>query len=269
MSRLFTFGCSFTQFFWLTWADIIAYELKIPHQNWGVPGIGNVGIHSRLLECDLRNKFNEDDIILVVWSNWAREDRFDIKNSHLDNHSWSAGGGTMHSYDKHFNETYCSIGNDLIKNSTAMISANKMFDIRFNGHITTPMINLYNDKALAFNDKEKELALFYEDHIPNDGEFTRVKHPFSYNITNEIHPDIISHLAYVNEYICPKLNISLSNNTIDFFTKMHNELSDFVKNVMHQTTELNCDTEKPNIRELIIKSMMMYGWHDMLKKEGF
>jgi hypothetical protein len=38
---------------------------------------------------------------------------------------------------------------------------------------------------------------------------------------------------------------------------------------MHQTTELNCDTEKPNIRELISKSMSMYGWHDMFKNEGF
>jgi hypothetical protein len=276
VSRLFTFGCSFTRFFWPTWADILAYELKIPHQNWGIPGLGNVGVQSRLLECDLRNKFNEDDIILAVWSSWSREDRFDIKNSLLLkqswstgggtlNHRWSAGGGTMHSYTKNFNGAYCSVSNDLIKNSTAMISVNKMFDIRFNGHIVTPMIK--DDKALAFTDKEKELALFYEDYIPNDGEFTRTKHTCSYALVNERHPDIMSHLSYVNEYICPKLNISLSDETIDFFTRIHNALSDFIKT----TTSQNYNTEKYNIPwyPIIAKFMSMHSWHDVLKKEGF
>ena len=257
MSRLFTFGCSFTQFYWPTWSHIIAHELKIPHQNWGIAGLGNVGVHARLLECDLRNKFNEDDIILIVWSNWAREDFFDVKKSYRSNCKWSASGGTTDSYDKNFIETYCSLSNDLIKNSNAMISANKMFNIKFNGHIVTPIINLHNDKALAFNDREKELALFYEEHIPNDGEFTRAAHTCSYALVNEMHPDIMSHLDYVNEYICPKLNISLSNKTIDFFTKIHHRLSDFI-------------TENPNTPwELIIKFMAIYGWHDILKNEGF
>ena len=270
MSRLFTFGCSFTRFFWPTWADIIAYELKIPHQNWGVPGIGNVGMHTRLIECDLRNNFDKDDIILMVWSIWGREDRFDIKNSPLFNHSWSAGGGTMHSYDKNFNDTYCSVSNDLIKNSTAIISANKMFDVGFNGHIMTPMINLHDDKVLAFTDNEKELALFYEDVIPNDGEFTRTKHTCSYELVNESHPDIMSHMSYVNEYICPKLDISLSNKTIDVFTRMHDELSDFVQNVSTQITKFNYNTEKSDsVWGLITKFMAMYGWHDKFKIEGF
>lgn len=270
MSRLFTFGCSFTRFYWPTWAEIIAYELKMPHQNWGVPGIGNVGMHSRLLECDLRNNFNEDDIILVVWSNWAREDFFNVKKSQNPITKWSASGGTMHSYDKNFIDTYCSVSNDLIKNSNAMISANKMFDIGFNGHIITPMINLHNDKALAFNDKEKEVAMFYEACIPNDGEFNRTTHPCSYAIKNEIHPDIISQLAYVNEYICPKLGISLSNKTIDVFTRMHDELSDFVQNVSTQITKFNYNTEKSeSVWGLITKFMSMYGWYNILKSEGF
>ena len=35
-NRLFTFGCSYTRYNWPTWADIIADDLQIPFQNWGV-----------------------------------------------------------------------------------------------------------------------------------------------------------------------------------------------------------------------------------------
>jgi hypothetical protein len=222
-----------------------------------------------LIECDLRNKFIEGDIILIAWSSWGREDFFNVKKSQRGNIKWSATGGTKHSYDKKFIDTYSSVSNDLIKNSTAIISANRMFDIKFNGHMVTPIIHLHSDKALAFDDNEKELALFYENCIPNDGEFTLTKHPCSYALANERHPDIMSHLSYANEYICPKLNISLSDKTIDFFTKIHNELTDFIKTVSSKNTMFNSEKLNPPWYQIITKFMAMHGWHDMFEIEGF
>jgi hypothetical protein len=233
MSRLFTFGCSFTNWPWPTWADIIAYDLAIPHHNWGIPGLGNVGIHSRLIECDLRNTFTKDDIILVVWSSWSREDRYDVKKTVCTRPSWSSTGDILNSYDNNFIKNYWSINNDVMKNSTAIISANKMFDIKFNGNISTPLINLHNDAALSFSENEKEIALFFEPHIPSDGEFQQPKkHPCRYTKINESHPDILSHLDYVNEFICPKLGRTLNEKTVDFFTEMHYTLLDFTENTM-------------------------------------
>jgi hypothetical protein len=233
LSRLFTFGCSFTHWPWPTWADIIAYDLAIPHQNWGVSGLGNVGVHSRLIECDLRNTITEDDIILVVWSSWTREDRYNIK---LQGPKWTGTGDVMFSYDEDFIKNYWSINNDLMKNSTAIISANKMFDIKFNGHITTPLSSLYNDSLLSFSENEKEISLFFEPHIPNDGEFQVTKYqPCRYTKANESHPDILSHLDYVNEFICPKLGRVLNEKTVDFFTEMHYNLLEYIDNVMDTT----------------------------------
>jgi hypothetical protein len=229
MSRLFTFGCSFTNWPWPTWADIIAHDLAIPHHNWGLSGLGNVGIHSRLIECDLRNTFTKDDIILVVWSSWSREDRYDTK-IHCGGTKWTATGDVMFSYDKDFIKNYWSINNDLMKNSTAIISANRMFDIGFNGHITTPLSSLHTDTSLSFSENEKEIALFFEPHIPNDGEFQ--KYMCRYFSANESHPDILSHLDYVNEFICPKLGRPLNEKTVDFFTEMHYTLLDFTENIM-------------------------------------
>ena len=58
--RIFTFGCSWTRYVWPTWADIIKYTDQKPEvHNWGKPGIGNVGILYRMIECDLKNNLQK------------------------------------------------------------------------------------------------------------------------------------------------------------------------------------------------------------------
>ncbi len=39
--RLITFGCSFTDYSWPTWADIIARDLDCEYENWAIGGGGN------------------------------------------------------------------------------------------------------------------------------------------------------------------------------------------------------------------------------------
>ena len=79
--RLFAFGCSFTNYHWPTWADIVAKEHNY-FENWGQPGCGNHFIFNSLLECNQRNKFTKDDTVMICWSNVTREDRY-LTNSWL------------------------------------------------------------------------------------------------------------------------------------------------------------------------------------------
>ena len=73
--RFFAFGCSFTHYPWPTWADIIGQN--IPHyENWGMGGAGNQFIFNSIIECNRRNKFNEDDLVIVMWTSCSREDRY-------------------------------------------------------------------------------------------------------------------------------------------------------------------------------------------------
>lgn len=60
MNRLFTFGCSFTNYMWPTWADILAIEFD-SYRNWGRIGAGNHFIFYSLLECINRNEITADD----------------------------------------------------------------------------------------------------------------------------------------------------------------------------------------------------------------
>jgi hypothetical protein len=73
--RFFAFGCSFTNYIWPTWADIIAQDIEV-YQNWGQMGAGNHFIFNSVLECDARNKFTKNDLVIVMWSSIEREDRY-------------------------------------------------------------------------------------------------------------------------------------------------------------------------------------------------
>jgi hypothetical protein len=75
MSRLFTFGCSFTRYCWPTWADILGREYE-HFENWGQSGAGNQFIFNSLIECNLKNKLSPDDTIIIMWSNVFRQDRY-------------------------------------------------------------------------------------------------------------------------------------------------------------------------------------------------
>lgn len=79
--RIFTFGCSFTSWQWPTWADILIYEFKLQNkigENWGCAGSGNHFIFNSVIECDIKYRFNNKDLVVVQWSDITREDRYSL-----------------------------------------------------------------------------------------------------------------------------------------------------------------------------------------------
>lgn len=76
MTRLFTFGCSFTQYWrWPTWADYVGRGFA-HYENWGLCGAGNTYIFNSLIECNQRNRLRPGDLVLIMWTNTSREDRY-------------------------------------------------------------------------------------------------------------------------------------------------------------------------------------------------
>jgi adenylate kinase family enzyme len=78
--RLFTFGCSFTKYHWTTWPEIVAYELNVPLYNYGRSGAGNQYIANMISQADAIHNFNENDLIMISWTNVCREDRYKNQN---------------------------------------------------------------------------------------------------------------------------------------------------------------------------------------------
>jgi hypothetical protein len=73
MKRLYTFGCSYTNYKWPTWADFIATQFDY-FENWGKSGAGNYYITSKILECNQINKFTKNDTILIMITSFTRFD---------------------------------------------------------------------------------------------------------------------------------------------------------------------------------------------------
>ena len=121
--RLFTFGCSYTHWIWPTWADIIAYDTGLKFYNYGIGGIGNIGISTKLILADYEHKFTKNDLVLIMWSSWMREDRY------LRDQGWSLGGNVFNNfnYDENFLQKYWSLENDYLKNSTIILHTQRSY----------------------------------------------------------------------------------------------------------------------------------------------
>jgi len=90
LGRLFTFGCSFTQYNWPTWADILGREFDFS-ENWGRAGSGNQFIFNSLIECSQKNKFTSQDHVIIMWTSVDREDRYVANRG-----GWIGKGGVFH-----------------------------------------------------------------------------------------------------------------------------------------------------------------------------
>lgn len=240
--RFFSFGCSFTQHLWPTWSDIIALDLGIPFQNWGKTGAGNAAIQSRIVECDFENDFTSDDLVIVVWTGWNREDRFV--------NQWLCGGMIFNNwnYDQNFIDKYWSLENDYIKSTTAIHTTYRAYKdvIKYHGAITLPEDRLeYNYNYASFL-KSKNLDLankilnnFYQKSVPLQL-FDWSNNSFFNGTCADGHPDILCHLQFVTNKVYPSLNLTLKDSTIKYCHDYQHEAS----KVLEKTDTYDVVTQK-------------------------
>tara|TARA_B110000503_G_scaffold140662_1_gene232128 strand:+ start:3108 stop:3929 length:822 start_codon:yes stop_codon:yes gene_type:complete len=229
MSRLFTFGCSFTSYAWPTWANIIAYDKGNTFYNYGDSGIGNYGIANRVLEADLKHNFTKDDEIYILWSGWSREDR--IKNDR-----WNTAGTVLNPhnevYDRTFLKKYWDINNDIVTSSHAIITTNRIFknNIKWQG-TAMPFYNTDEPQdTLELSDFTKQLVSLYKKQIP-DMIYTKLDKPLeeqlAFNRLRDNHPDVHNHLEFV-KLIYNNTNQTLNQKTIDYFNTIQNYLETII-----------------------------------------
>lgn len=225
--RLYTFGCSYTQYHWPSWADIIARDLGCYYENWGKLGIGNVAIQHKLLECDLKNRFTEDDLVLVAWSGWSREDRYLGK--------WIPRGNALSNpfFGNGWLQKHWHIENDIVKNMTAIISANRCHCIDFQSHILDYNVYLNEkgqdkqnyDMSKAFTQKKFK---YLRKAMPKYHLFSRENNSQFENLTEDTHPDLLCQLEHAN-YVYKHIGRTMKQSTIDYYQSMNKWLIDRLK----------------------------------------
>lgn len=103
MKRFFSFGCSFTQYWrWPTWADAVGQQAEY-FENWGICGGGNAQILYNLMECNQRHCLDQNDTVMIMWTNTSREDRY-VYDRWIEggNIYWSAGNQIPPEYVRRF-----------------------------------------------------------------------------------------------------------------------------------------------------------------------
>jgi hypothetical protein len=231
MSRLFTLGCSFTQYWrWPTWADALGREFD-HFENWGLCGAGNSYILWSLIECNQRNKLNKDDEVWVMWSNTSREDRY-VGDRWLEggNVYWSAGSALPSEYVKKF---ACERGY-LIRDLANIAAAKQLLDhwgCRYRFLSMVPFAKTNEQAGLGYNpddvkQENQDVRELYADVLNTIGPSvldvvfkgdwqsrSGIKCNFDPK-RRDFHPTPLEHVEYL-EKIAPG---TLGQSTIDWMT---------------------------------------------------
>ena len=213
--RLFAFGCSFTDYYWSTWAEIIALDLEIELFNFGRTGAGNQYIANTVAQADLQYNFNDDDLVIISWTNVSREDRW-------NNGNWITPGNiyTQGTFDENYVKKWadplgymlrdlCTI--ELTKNLLInkgcqwhMLSmcnivdkidqAGGMFDAQEKQSTHNEIKNLYQTTLDSIKPSFMEVLwnndVYLNKIIPQEKKF--------YNWFSDGHPSPLDHLTFLN-----------------------------------------------------------------------
>ena len=220
--RFFAFGCSFTNFYWPTWADIIGREFtEQNYQNYGLCATGNEFAFQRLAEVHARYNINQDDLVIICWTNFAREDRY-LKGA------WKTAGNifTQQVYSEKWVREWFDLRGALLKTSGVIAGATHLLDstgceYHFTSMIPMKQINQYD---IIFADSEYQdifdVYKKYYDKIKISmveqlyGSLPVCKNPRPATIKYkeehkefylDHHPTPVQHLKYVQDIILPSL----------------------------------------------------------------
>lgn len=210
MSRLFTFGCSFTNYRWSTWADCLSPEFDY-FENWGQSGAGNQYIFNSIMEADQHHHFGTEDTVVVCWTNVMREDRY-IRDR------WVTLGNIMTTpiFTKEFvSDAVCERGN-LIRDIAMIKAVRTLLENR--PELTWKFLSLsplkrpdpYNNNEMAHQDVFNLYNNVIDCILPsfidvlghaywNTDCDTRPRHSAEYGVDKiDYHPTPAEHLAYLD-----------------------------------------------------------------------
>ena len=227
-SRIFTFGCSFTEYVWPTWADIILY--KNIGYNLGVIGGGFDMILYRLLEADRKFKFTKNDNIIIIFTTPLR---WDILRGDTEL-TWECKGQVTTSEYKEYENKFYTLDGLLYKSFYNIFLIVDFLNKRNLNFLIGSINNVFEnyDNHFEYSKLNTEI-LDLIDYVKNIAELKLLDfHSFLYNSQSKFnkswkvtkkwadgmldyHPRPEEHLEWVNKVLLKHLNIDVKINEED------------------------------------------------------
>jgi hypothetical protein len=241
--RFFAFGCSFTDFYWPTWADVLGKEFPVDcYHNFGLCAAGNEFVFHRLTEVHARYNIGPDDLVIVCWTNFAREDRY-------INGAWKPAGNifTQNVYPKKWVKEWFDLRGALLKTSSVIAATTHLLEsTNCEFHFTSMMpLTEINSKDSIFAELDyKDIFTVYKpyydrvkismvEHLFNSLPYCRNPNPaiVKYKETDkkyyaDNHPNPVQHLQYTEEILIPALasKITISDKTKDWVSQWNHKI---------------------------------------------
>ena len=230
--RLFVFGCSFTQYRWPTWADIIAKDNPhLEYINTASSGAGNMYIFNQLSQHITHYDINSDDLVMIMWSSFYREDRY-------IEHGWKTPGNiyTQGDYSEEFVTKYCCPRGMTIRDlglvdMATRVLLNAEFDCVQNFSVPYDL-QLHYSGQLAELEQELRLTELYDmyKHLPDhmmpslmdmfpEGWVMEYEYLDHGNMYKDYHPSVLSYSRYLTS-----IGIEISKATLAWVLGEHHRM---------------------------------------------
>lgn len=233
--RFFAFGCSFTRYHWPTWADILGKEFGSgSFYNLAQPAAGNEFIFHSLMDAQTVHRFEPNDLVIIQWSNFAREDRY------IDG-SWKHSGNifSQTTYPPGWVDTWFDLRGALIKTLDYLVAAKHLLHsagCQWQWHTMMPLYETDVDDPVFVDFQIHDVVDRYRsyiDEIPISmveylyDSLPRCRNPDPISIQQhgkrclDHHPSPAQHLRYLQHCVLPRLshNVNISASTLDWIQK--------------------------------------------------
>jgi hypothetical protein len=206
-NRLFTFGCSHTQYKWPSWADILGLSYK-EFYNLGNPGSG---IFYMLYQFKFANeyyKFDKDDTLIFMLSNETRIDIIKKERWLLSGHVYSNVDVFGKQFLEHYSERHAIESSyiylSFLKEMLDTIGCKYEIVFAFKSPITESLkddellTNMWNNYKNLTNVSIDSLTSYSESVMDNSYPFINSHNQKKYR---DGHFTIKTHLGFVKKYL--------------------------------------------------------------------
>lgn len=237
--RLFTFGCSFTDYKWATWANILAYELNCEFYNFGRSGAGNYFISNQITQANNYFSFDKNDLVVVCWTNISREDRYTEKQG------WVTPGNiySQNEYDAKFVKRWANDIHFALRDFALIdLTANYLDCTNFNFLSMCNIVNQINQWeetsseqqnlvykiSNLYNKNLSKIAPSFYDVLWQGNIDSKWQKDWStvHKNYSDGHPTPLEHL----EYLQAVLDYEFSNKTTDSIKKLQENWISYIQN---------------------------------------
>jgi len=198
--HVWCFGCSFTDYKWPTWADLLQKKYGNV-TNLGKCGAGNVYIFTKIMEMYTQGHITKDDLVMVCWSGHYRLD-MKFKGQ------WITGGNllTQDVYSMDFVKKYCDPQYFLERDLYLVHAVNEIFKGRIINFSMADIDRLdqYNNIHVQL-DKPDHVQKTLDTFFPSfyrvlwNNDFRTIKH------RDDRHPTETEHATYLEKVFKEKI----------------------------------------------------------------